>query len=400
MISVEEARQLITKSSVALMPVDRKITKSLHYVLARNVISPSHYPPFDQSAMDGYAIKHADFIQKKKIKIIGESPAGHPFKGRIISGQAVRIFTGAKVPNGTDTVVMQEHVTIEKEYLTIDNPCLSIGSNIRKKSSIIKKGDVVLQKGNMLNPGAIGLLASLGVTMVKVFPKPDISIIVTGNELQASGKPLAEGKIYESNAIALNASLEALNINVLKNFYSKDSEKGTIESINKAIEISDIVLITGGISVGKYDFVWSSMKRIGVENIFYKITQKPGKPLFFGKYKKCLLFGLPGNPAAALSCFYEYVYPALQILQGHSAVFLEKINLPLASDYEKKKGLSYFLKGKVSEGHVNILSGQESNNISSFAFADCLIYLPENRKKIKKEENVEIHLLPYKNICY
>jgi len=394
MISVEEAKELVATNSFQLSPVNKNIAEAIHFVLAENIFSPIAYPPFDQSAMDGYAIKYSDFVQWKKIKIVGESSAGHPFKEKIVSGQAVQIFTGAKIPYGADTVVMQEYVTIENEHLIIDNPNLSAGLNIRKKSSQTKKGAIVLQKGNILNPGAIGFLSGLGITSVKVIPEPKVTVIVTGNELQKPGKPLAEGKVYESNSFALNAALESLQIKAQEIISVRDSEKNISDEIKKAISTSDLVLIAGGISVGKYDFVGKALKQLGVKNIFYKVFQKPGKPLYFGKYKKRLLFGLPGNPAAALTCFYEYVFSAIRKMQGHERISLETKNISIASGYSKKEGLALFLKGKITDGKVHLLSGQESSNLSSFALADCLIYLPANKKNITDGESVEIHLLP------
>jgi molybdopterin molybdotransferase len=173
-----------------------------------------------------------------------------------------------------------------------------------------------------------------------------------------------------------------------------DDEKETIEKLKIVIGKSDIVLTTGGISVGKYDFVGKVLQQLGVQNIFYKVSHKPGKPLFFGKLNSCLVFGLPGNPAAALSCFYEYVYPAIRIMQGHENIFLKKQIIQVEDNISKKEGLALFLKGQLSNGKVNVLHGQESNNISSFAAADCLIYLPAQKGNISAGELVEIHFLP------
>jgi molybdopterin molybdotransferase len=172
-----------------------------------------------------------------------------------------------------------------------------------------------------------------------------------------------------------------------------DDEAVTRKSLVYSIENSDVLLVSGGISVGKYDFVGKCLQELKVENIFYKIAQKPGKPIFFGKKKDCLVFGLPGNPASALSCFYEYVSPSLRIMQGFKEVFPKTKTLPITTDYAKKKGLSLFLKGKISEGKVQVLEGQESSNIGSFALANCLIYLPAEKENVKSGEMVEVHLI-------
>ena len=235
----------------------------------------------------------------------------------------------------------------------------------------------------------------MGVTHVKVIAAPRITIIVTGNELKRVGKPLSQGEIYESNSFALEATLSSMHLKANKIISVRDNEKLVFTTIKKAIANSDMVLITGGISVGDYDFVGTSLKKLGVKNIFYKIKQKPGKPLFFGKYKNSVIFGLPGNPAAVLSCFYEYVYTAIRMMQGRKDVFLKKNFLPISKDYSKKKGLSFFLKGKMAENSVTPLEGQESYILSSFAIADSLIYLPEECEDVKSGELVEVHILPY-----
>ncbi|MGB3345599.1 MAG: gephyrin-like molybdotransferase Glp [Aequorivita sp.] len=393
MISVEEAKKLIIGTARSLSPVQLEISGVLNQVLAEAVFSPIDYPPFDQSAMDGFAVFHSDIHGQKAIDIIGEAPAGNPFQGKISEGQTVQIFTGAKIPEGADTVIIQERVSIEKGTIVSDGSPLMRGANIRVKGSQIKIGDIALHKGAVLNPGAIGFLAGLGIPSVSVFPKPKVSIIVTGNELQKPGKELGNGQIYESNSFALKAALASIGIVAARVSNIGDDEAVTKSSLAFAIENSDVVLVSGGISVGKYDFVGKCLQELEVENIFYKIAQKPGKPMFFGKTDDCLIFALPGNPASALSCFYEYVLPALRIMQGFTEVFPNIKTLPITSDYAKKEGLSLFLKGKTSEGKVKVLEGQESSNIGSFALADCLIYLPADKGRVEKGEMVEVHLI-------
>jgi len=394
MISVEKAKKLILKNANSLLISDVDIIDSLGSIIQENIISPINLPPFNQSAMDGYAILFSDYINKRKIKIEGEIPAGKSFRKKLISGQAVRIFTGAPVPIGSDTVIMQEKTKTENGFLIVDDPFLKKGANIRKTGSQIKKGAVALQKNTIITPGGIGYIAAMGITSVKIMPKPRITVIVTGSELKKPGNKLNDGQIYESNSFAIVAVLNSIGLKANNVFSIKDNEKEVFQTIKMAMNNSDLVLITGGISVGDYDFTGKSLLNLGVENIFYKIKQKPGKPLFFGKNKNTLVFGLPGNPAAVLSCFYEYVFPAIKLMQGFKNTFLTKIHLPIATDYSKKKGLSLFLKGKISKNSVIPLEGQESFILSSFAIADCLIYLPEESESIKTGELVEVHLLP------
>lgn len=394
MISVEKAKKLIVKHAIPLKPTMANIDDIAGSVVYEKVISPVNLPPFDQSAMDGYAILFSDYKKNKPIKIVGEVPAGKYFDKKIKPGEAVRIFTGAPVPAGTDTVVMQEKVTVENNFLLIQSQILSKGANIRKAGSQIKKGESALAKGSVITCGGIGYLAAMGISKIKTVSTPKVAVIVTGTELKKPGEKLGKGHIYESNSFALNAALKSVGVLVQNNYSVTDSESKTLEILKKVINNFDLIIITGGISVGDYDFVGEALEKLNVKNIFYKIRQKPGKPLFFGKKNNTLIFGLPGNPAAVLSCFYEYVYPALGIMQGKKDVFLKKVFLPILKDYSKKNGLSFFLKGKIMSTGVMPLEGQESYILSSFAMADCLIYLSEESQNIKKNDVVEVHLLP------
>lgn len=394
MISTEKAWKLILKNTTFLKSSGINISESCGCVLSRNVISPVSLPPFNQSAMDGYAIQYSDYLNNKRPKIIGEVAAGNVFSTKLKKGQSVRIFTGAPVPTGADTVVMQEKTERINNVIVINDTTLKKGSNIRTLGSQIKKGHTALPKGYVLTAGAIGYLAAMGITTVNIISKPKVVIIATGSELVKPGKKLQQGKIYESNSYALDAALQSINIKPISSLSVTDSEAKILNCLKLSIQKADLILICGGISVGDYDFVGKSLKKLGVKNIFYKIKQKPGKPLFFGKSGNTLIFGLPGNPAAVLSCFYEYVFPAIQIMQGKKNTFLKKVKLPISKDYSKKQGLSFFLKGKISGGTVIPLEGQESFVLSSFALADCLIYLPEDSENIKAGEMVEVHMLP------
>lgn len=393
MISVEKAKALIVKNT-GVLPVSKQLVAEVQgCVLAENIKAPLHLPPFDQSAMDGYALIRSDVMNQKKIKIVGEVAAGKFFKRKIKSGEAVRIFTGAPVPAGADAVIMQEKVTFQNGYIIAGEVPLK-SENIRKAGSQIKQGKVALQKGAVLTPGSIGYLTAMGIASVNIFTRPRISVIVTGSELKKPGTKLKSGQIYESNSYALAAALKSIGIPKAKIISIPDDELKTEQALQRALTHSDMILLTGGISVGDYDFVGKALQKLRVKNIFYKIKQKPGKPLFFGKYNKTLIFGLPGNPAAVLSCFYEYVYPAIRLMQGHKQPFLRSVFLPLLTSYTKKTGLSFFLKGKISEQGVTPLHGQESYIVSSFSQADSLIYLTEQTGYIKKGTTVEVHLLP------
>lgn len=394
MITAEKAGRLVVKNSKSLSSLKVRVTNAYGMVLANNIPAPVNLPSFKQSAMDGYAIKFSDHQHHKKLKVIGEVAAGNMFAKTLTSGQAVRIFTGASLPTGADTIVMQEKTTLENGYLHINDPDLKRGCSVRKTGAQVKKGKTAILKGTLINPGTIAYLSALGLPFVNIISPPLVSLIVTGNELKKPGEVLKKGQVYECNSFALGAALKSMHLNPASTVFVPDLEEEIHKAIIRANAVSDLILITGGISVGDYDFVSSALKKTGAETIFYKVNQKPGKPLFFGKYKNTLIFALPGNPAAVLSCFYEYVYPAINRMLGKKEIFLKKLYLPIAKSYPKKTGLALFLKGKISGNKVHVADSQESYMLSSFTTANSLIYLPAPRENVRKGELVEVHLLP------
>lgn len=394
MISVSEAKKIIQEHSLPLSPVYTALQDSVGLRLAEDVYSPIDMPSFNQSAMDGYAIYFDDFVAGKTLEVAGESQAGSSELPIFKTGTAIRIFTGAPVPNGADTVVMQEQTERSGSQLSIKQTNLTKGLNVRLQGSEITEGSLALEKGNLLTPGAIGYLAGLGKTEVLTSPTPTVSIIVTGKELQQPGKPLQSGQVYESNSITLKTALHQLNIGNVQTQTVDDDIELLTAAVNKSLQTADLVLITGGVSVGDYDFVLPALANCGVTTLFHKVKQKPGKPLYFGKKNDTVVFGLPGNPASVLSCFYHYVLVALQQLCNRPTGYLEKINLKMAADYIKPAGLTHFLKGKYAGPSASPLSAQESFRLSSFALANCLIEIPEATTEIKECETVSVYLLP------
>lgn len=371
----------------------RNVSDAGGFVLSKNIYSPLDLPPFDQSAMDGYAIIAKDVFAGNTISVFGESAAGKSYMKNISGGQAVRIFTGAEIPRGADTVVVQEKVSLQKSSLTIGDENLRPGLNIRTRGSQIKKGALALKKGTTLTPAAMGFIASMGLNKVYVFKKPNVSIIVTGNELQKPGTKLSRGKIFESNAITVETALRQTGVLVIKILFVGDDEKKIREALKKSLRHSDFVLFTGGISVGDYDFVGTALKKEKVQEVFYKVKQKPGKPLFFGMKNKKYVFGLPGNPASVLTCLYGYVVPAIKKFSGHSNCFLNVICLPLSTNLQKKKGLTHFLKATTDFKTVISLDGQGSDIMRSYAESNCLIRFPEETETMQEGEMADVILL-------
>jgi molybdopterin molybdotransferase len=390
MITVEEAKKLIEDNVLPLAIIELDVVDALDYFLAEDIVAPISIPSFNQSAMDGYAFCFEDINQS--IKVVDEVAAGDTGAVKSEKGSAVRIFTGAKVPTNYDTVVMQELTEVNNNKLTVKDGGLKLGGNIRLKGSQINTGDNALEKGTKITAATIGFVSALGYTKVKVYQSPKVAIIATGNELVKPGNELKEGQIYESNTFMLQAALNKLGIKPSITVV-EDNQLATEKAIEVAISANEMVLLSGGISVGDYDFVKESLENLGVEDVFYKVKQKPGKPLFFGKTNSCYVFGLPGNPAAALSCFYQYANSAVNLMKGNKDAFLKKVNLPLTKELKKKEGRSVFYKGFTDFKTVDVLEGQGSDMLKSFALANCLVYIPAEKTSIAQNEIVEVHLL-------
>ena len=392
-IQVSDARKLIRDSIKTPDPIKVSINAAAGLILAEDIFSLIDVPPFNQSSMDGYAINYQGWKKKETLKIVGLAQAGLAGLDPLQSDEARRIFTGAVVPHGSDTVVMQEKVDVYDGKLTIKDNNLDSGQNVRIQGSEAKKGEIAMEKGHLLNPSAIGFLAGLGIHELMVYPAPTISIILTGNELQQPGLALNYGQVYESNSYALNAAIREAGILNVDVFSAEDDLKILIEVLAIALQNSNLVLLTGGVSVGDYDFVIRAAEANGVEQVFHKIKQKPGKPIYFGKKGEKYVFGLPGNPASVLTCFYEYVYPAIGLL-GNRQKEMIKMNAVLESDIKKPVGMTHFLKAYYNGKTVKELKAQESFRLSSFAKSNCLIELEAEQSEFKAGEEVEIHLLP------
>jgi len=393
MISVTEAKKIISENVSSLQAVTLPLQESAGLILEEDVYASIDIPAFPQSSMDGYAFSFEGWKKHKRLKIAGEVAAGSNETFTLEPKNTVRIFTGAAVPVGADTVIMQEKVKIENGELKIEDEILQQGNSVRLKGSEIKAGELALQKGNILSPAAIGFLAGIGITEIKVYRNPSISIIITGNELQQPGQPLQHGQVYESNSFALKAVLQQLHINGVKVLYATDKPEVVTETLRKSLEQSDVVLLTGGISVGDYDFVLQAATECGVEKLFHKIKQRPGKPLYFGKKQNKLVFGLPGNPSSVLTCFYQYVIPALEKLSKRK-IGLQTFQVPLERSFKKAAGLTHFLKGFYNGKTAVPLDAQESFRLSSFAKANCLIQVDEDTTALKEGELVDVYLLP------
>lgn len=340
--------------------------------------------------MDGYALHLHD---KLTYTLIGEVKAGDGHQPNLKPGEAIRIFTGAAVPDSANAVMMQEKVTVNNNSILIAHH-IDNELNIRPLGEQVKQGEIALKKGTKLTPAAIGYLTSLGITKVSVYKKPTIAIVTTGNELIEPRQALTHGKIYESNSKMLLSVLYSLKFYDVTLHKIEDNYNQTLKKLKTVIDEHDLVIITGGISVGDYDFVGKALKELQVLEVFYKVKQKPGKPLFFGKKETTSIFALPGNPAAALSSFYIYVYIALQKMMGIESIELPRIKAKSISKFIKKGDRPQFLKGIYSDGKVEILDGQNSSMLQTFALSNALVFVPADLAEINIGTEVETILLP------
>ena len=391
MISVEEAYQFIRQTvGVTSEVIQIPLTQAAGYTIAKPVLSPIDMPPFRQSAMDGYALK---LHNQDQYRVITEIQAGSAINPPLKPGEAVRIFTGASVPDNADTIIMQEQVEVTGQEIHLqDTP--KPEDHIRNIGEQIKTGEIAIEKGVKLTPAAIGFLQGLGVKEVEVYQKPEIAIITTGDELVATNQTLQRGQIYESNGLMLEQALSQLHYQSTKIYKAIDTLEKTRLVIREALEKHQIILITGGISVGDYDHVKEAMELEGITEVFYKVKQKPGKPLFFGTKGKQLIFALPGNPAAALSCFYVHVHQALEWYTGNTEFEVAKFTVKNKYHYIKKGDRPQFLKAFVDATGVTILGSQSSAMLRSFAVTNCLAYIPQEVAEVKAQDDIQIILLP------
>lgn len=380
MIQVEQALSIIAENSIKMPAHKIPVHKALGYVLAETVYSPIDMPPFRQSAMDGYAFIHSE---KHQYDVVSSSQAGDHENIKLKENEAIRIFTGAFVPDDADTVVMQEHVMANENSILITIMPTQF-TNVREKGEQIKKEEIVFEANTLITPAAIGFLACLGITEITVYKKPKVAILVTGNELVKPGKKLPKGKIYESNSVMLQAALQTIGIKKIKSYKVKDNLKATKKALKDILAKNDVILISGGISVGDYDFVKEALLANDVEELFYKINQKPGKPMFFGRKNDSLVFALPGNPASSLTNFYVYVYPAIKNRMGFAEIHLPKLMRKLNSEITNSTGKTLFLKALYDETHVTVLDSQSSAMLNTFAIANSLLIVPNDTENLKK----------------
>lgn len=405
MISFTQAQHLIEKNIPHLRKKTVRIQDALGFVLAEDIRAPIDLPVGDNSAMDGFVLRSGETqrVQNQRpvsFRICGDIKAGDTRNRAVKTRETYRIMTGAFIPEGADTVIPKEEATIRGNYLVVDR-FIPSGNHIRYKGEEVKKGSRVLRKSSQVHPATVGILAMLGKEKVKVLDKPRISLITTGNELVKPGIQLAPGQIYDSNSFMMQSALESMGVRPLKVSQVKDNPKSLRRAVGMALKQSDVLILMGGVSVGKYDFVKYILKEAGVRTIFWKVNQKPGKPLYFGKRGKTLIFGLPGNPASVFTCFYEYVFPAIRRMSGFRDPYLLRQAARVQSEVKPDRKKILFLKARagLNGGRKTVipLGRQGSHMISSLQDANCFIFIPPSPRVIEKGQKVQVDLLPIGN---
>jgi molybdopterin molybdotransferase len=399
MISVEEALGILVSNLPARRVEQVQFQSALGRVLAENLVATSDIPPFDRSALDGYAVVAADVANAPvMLDVAGMSRAGGGIPGRIVSGQAMAIMTGAPVPEGADAVQMVElsQSSADGKKVEILKP-VKAHENIAPRGSEARAGEVVLQSGHRVGPAEIAVLATFGYTQVKVFRRPSVAIIATGDELVEFDEAPRPDQIRNSNAYCLFSQLRLMGLDSDYLGIVRDDREQLRRMMLLGLE-RDVLIITGGVSMGEYDFVQDVFRDVGIEILFSKVAIKPGKPTVFARKGDRLVFGLPGNPISALITFECFVRPALGRLCGINAPELPRMRGELLAEVKHSPGRTAFLPAWVfwkDDGlKVEPLLWKSSADIVGFTGANATFIFPRNRELLSRGETVELMLLP------
>ena len=377
---------------------------ALGRVLYNDLISTIDVPAQDNAAMDGYAFAHKSLGQKKetvKLKIRGSISAGEIISYDIFEGECVKIMTGAKMPKTCDTVIPQEFVSTSDGMACFTSGIVKEGDNRRKKGEDLKIGNPALQRGRLLTAADVGLIASLGIPEIEVYKKLRVGYFSTGNELRSPGQELDEGCIYDSNRYTLSAMLNRLPVDIIDFGVVEDNPKILEKSFKNAASRVDLIVTSGGVSVGESDFTKQVMKSLGSVE-FWKIAMRPGRPMAVGTIKKAyevdakqtLIFGLPGNPVAVMVTFFIFVLPAIRRMVGNTKYLNKKLKFPLITSVKKKKGRTEFRRGnlvRVNENiFVDVQENQGSGILRSMSEADCLVILEHDEQTYEAGDKVSV----------
>jgi molybdopterin molybdotransferase len=390
MISVDEALSALF-DLVSPLPVETVSLRDAHNrVLAQNVTAKRDQPPFSASSMDGYAIRSDEAERHAILKVVGESAAGHRFEGVLKPGQAVRIFTGAPVPEGADFVVIQEDVTRKGDLITLTAEHLT-KNNIRAKATDFAAGTTV-KAPLRLGPAEIALLAGMNIGQVPVTRAPKVALVSTGDELVMPGETPSEDQIIVSNTFGLRAMLLAMGVEVQMMPIGRDTPEA-LHSVLRMAQGADLIVTIGGASVGDHDLVGKVAAEMGLDQSFYKVAMRPGKPLMAGRIGDAMMIGLPGNPVSAMVCGHVFLAPVIRAMQGLPAVAAERVMMPLSAPMGANGPREHYMRGVAAGGLVAPLDRQDSSLLSVFAQSNALIVRPIDDPARNVDDLVPVILL-------
>jgi molybdopterin molybdotransferase len=393
LITIDEARRRVLAAITRLGDEPVSLHDALGRVLAEDVAATVAVPPFDSSAMDGFALVAGP---AGELPVIGEARAGHPFSGAVEAGRAVRISTGAVLPEGADAVVPIERTTAVKEGV-VGVPDIAAGENVRRAGEDIPLDAVVLQTGIQLGPAELGVAASVGRAELRCAKRPRVAVLVTGDELTEPGHRLAPGGIYSSNAYSLSAQVERAGGEVVRRTTVPDSAEGTRDALGAALSDADVVIVSGGVSIGPHDHVKPALRDLGVEERFWGVRLRPGKPTWFGAREGTLAFGLPGNPVSAMVTFQLFARPALAALQGaapEARRVTATLQSPIARNPQREQAVRvHLLQSLNGPTAAPTKDAQGSHVLTSMVGADGLALIAPGEGDAPAGERVEVELL-------
>ncbi|MEI8182166.1 MAG: gephyrin-like molybdotransferase Glp [Desulfomonile sp.] len=400
MIDIGEAQQKVLEEIPVLGKERIHILEALSRVLAQDVEAIRDVPAGDNSAMDGYCCRHSDLASSAadrptKLRLVGDAPAGRPFSGTLSAGEAVRVMTGGLIPDGADAVIMVEDTQREgDEILCFFDP--GLGAHIRRRGEDVIAGEVVLSKGDMIRPPEVGMLATLGHAYIHVYQRPLVAILSTGDELVDLDEPFTLGKVVCSNSYSLAAQVSDCGAIPLSLGIASDDETDQRVKISEGLR-ADVVVTSGGVSVGKYDLVKDTLSQLGMRVKFWKVNMKPGKPLVFGTIGNKPVFGLPGNPTSAMISFEQFVRPALLRMMGHKNLFRPLIEAYVAEDVQTASDRLHLVRCKLFEKDGKMMARttgtQSSGALRSMVLADGLMILLPDKFPYRSGDVVKVQVL-------
>ena len=391
MISEEEALEKILAAVPPSSPTEVLLGDALDRFVAADLFATIPLPPFDNSAMDGYAVVAESARKDPRLKIVGEQPAGVSKSLSLLAGQAIRIFTGAPMPTGADAVVMQEETQREGDFVLVRTKQISEGDFVRQAGADLAVGQQIIKRGDRLRPATLALLASQGIRSVSVGKRAQVAIVTTGDELVAPGKKLSAGQIFESNGVMLVALAAKADTELSMRRHCRDDFDALCGALRDATQ-HDAAIISGGVSVGERDLVREALKEIGAEIDLWRVAVKPGKPFLFGKRDQCRIFGLPGNPVSTFVTFLIFVRPVLLQMMGAADVGLPRARVWLGHEISGDEVRPHYIRGELKDEQFEVVGRQESHALFGLTRANALLRV-KPQEKLDAGSEVEVLLL-------